>query len=107
MSLLHVYAMRSLLVSALICVFHLNAISSHAVFKNVAYSKPVTLSSRFKNYPESNVVNGLLSDYTHTSAEKFPWLRIDLRARFKIRLIEVFARSGCCGKYLHIHFVLL
>lgn len=90
-----------MLVSALICVFHVNVILSHAVFTNVAYSKPVTLSTRFKNYPESNVVNGLLSDYTHTSAEKFPWLRIDLRARFKIRLIEVFARSGCCGNQLH------
>lgn len=91
--------MRSFLVSALICVFYVNVISSHAVFTNVAYSKPVTLSTRFKNYPESNVVNGLLSDYTHTSPEKSPWLRIDLGGRFKIHLIEVFARSACCGKY--------
>ena len=91
--------MRSVLVSALICVFHLNAISTHAVFTNVAYSKPVTLSSRFKNYPESNVVNGLLSDYTHTSAEKFPWLRIDLEGMFQIHLIEVFARADDFGRY--------
>lgn len=93
--------MHSLLVFAFICVFHVNIISSHDVFTNVAYSKPVTLSTEYRDgiYPESNAVNGLLSDYTHTSSVTFPWLRIDLGGRFKIHLIEVFARYDYGGKY--------
>lgn len=93
--------MHSLLVFAFICVFYVNIISSHDVFTNVAYSKPVTLSTEYRDgiYPESNAVNGLLSDYTHTSQEKFPWLRIDLEGMFKIHLIEVFARADDFGRY--------
>lgn len=97
--------MRSMLVSALICVFHVNVVSSHAVFTNVAYSKPVTLSSVYSGvhgyFPGPNAVNGLLSDYVHTFNEKSPWLRIDLGASFQIHEIEMFARSDCCGDQLH------
>lgn len=93
----------SLLVSALICVFHVNVISCHSVFTNVAYSKPVTLSSVYSGhhgyFPGPNAVNGLLSDFVHTFNEKFPWLRIDLGARYRIHEIELFSRSGCCGRY--------
>lgn len=98
-SLEQVFAM-SLLVSALICVFHVNVISCHSVFTNVAFSKPVTLSSVYSGhhgyFPGPNAVNGLLSDFVHTFDEKFPWLRIDLGARYRIHEIELFARSGCC-----------
>lgn len=89
------------LVSVFICCFHVNVISSQAVLTNVAYSKPVTLSTEYRDgiYPESNAVNGLLSDYTHTSQEKFPWLRIDLEGMFQIHLIEVFARADDFGRY--------
>lgn len=94
--ILQVFAMRSLLVAALICV-----ISGHAVFTNVAYSRPVALSSNYPygSFPGSNAVNGLLSDLAHTSLEKSPWLRIDLGARFLIHEIEVFARSDHLGKH--------
>lgn len=93
-------AMRSLLITALIYV-HVNIISSNAVFTNVAYSKPVTLSSEHAFFPGTNAVNGLLSDFTHTGTEKLPWLRIDLGAQHIVHEIEVFARSDCCGKYSH------
>lgn len=93
-------AMRSLLITALIYV-HVNIISSNAVFTNVAYSKPVTLSSEHGFFPGTNAVNGLLSDFTHTGTEKLPWLRIDLGAQHLVHQIEVFARSDCCGKYSH------
>lgn len=93
-------AMRSLLITALIYV-HVNIISSNAVFTNVAYSKPVTLSSEHAFFPGKNAVNGLLSDFTHTGTEKLPWLRIDLGAQHLVHQIEVFARSDCCGKYSH------
>lgn len=93
-------AMRSLLITALIYV-HVNIISSNAVFTNVAYSKPVTLSSEHAFFPGTNAVNGLLSDFTHTGTEKLPWLRIDLGAQHLVHQIEVFARSDCCGKYSH------
>lgn len=98
-----VFAMSSfVLVSALNCVFHVNVISSHSVFTNVAYSKPVTLSSVYSGhygyFPGPNAVNGLLSDFVHTFNEKFSWLRIDLGARYRIHEIEVFDRSGCCGR---------
>lgn len=100
--------MRSVLESALICVFHMNVVSSHAVLTNVAYSKLVTLSSvysgKYGYFPGPNAVNGLLSDYVHTFGEKFPWLRIDLGASFQIHEIEVFARSDCCGKYYDFDF---
>lgn len=91
--------------AALICVVHVNVISGHAVFTNVAYSKPATLSSNFPNgsFPGSNAVNGLLSDLAHTSLEKSPWLRIDLGARFLIHEIEVFARSDHLGKHQDIY----
>lgn len=93
--------MRSLLVAALICVVHVNVISGHAVYTNVAYSRPVALSSNYPygSFPGSNAVNGLLSDLAHTSLEKSPWLRIDLGARFLIHEIEVFARSDHLGKH--------
>lgn len=94
-------AMRSLLITALIYVFYVNVISSNAVFTNVAYSKPVTLSSEHGFFPGKNAVNGLLSDFTHTGTEKLPWLRIDLGAQHIVHEIEVFARSDCCGKYSH------
>lgn len=89
--------MRSLVfVSALICVFHVNVILSHAVFTNVAYSKAVTLSSVY--FPGRNAVNGILSDFVHTFQEKSPWLRIDLGATYLIHEIEAYTRSDCCGK---------
>lgn len=85
--------MSSLLVAALICVVHVNVISGHAVFTNVAYSKPVLIIHTVVSRDQ------MLSDLAHTSLEKSPWLRIDLGARFLIHEIEVFARSDHLGKH--------
>lgn len=90
-----------LLVSVLVCIFHVNIIRCHYDLTNVAYSKPVTLSALFDNdsrYGGFKAVNGIFSDLTATAAERSPWLRIDLGTRFEINEIEVFARSDCCGK---------
>lgn len=90
------------LLSAIVCFCQSHTIFNHSVLKNVAYAKPVKLSSDYvySIYPGSNAVNGVLSDFAHTSTEKSPWLRIDLGARFMIHEIEVFARPNCCGMYL-------
>lgn len=88
-----------LLASVFICVLHvnINSIASYPVLKNVAYAKPVTLSSEM--HPSRNAVNSILIDFANTLGEKSPWLRIDLEAQHVIHEIEVFARSDCCGKY--------
>ena len=86
---------------ALLCACCIDITFSHFELKNVAYSKQVTLSSKFLGgniYPGSKVVNGIFSDHTHTSTEKSPWMRVDLGARYRIHEIEIFARSNCCGK---------
>lgn len=90
-----------LLVPALVYFCHVDIITCNSELTNVAYSKPVTLSSLFDNdsrYIGSNVVNGIFSDVTGSAAERSPWLRIDLGARFQIHEIELFARADCCGK---------
>lgn len=56
-------------VFALVCEFHaIVNITTHVVFTNVEYSLPVTVSSKNpqSEYPGSNAVNGLLSDFFHT-----------------------------------------
>ena len=82
------------------CVCCTDYIFSHSKLQNVAYSKKVTMSSIHvsNKFPASNVVNGILSDFAHTSIERYPWLRINLGARYRIHEIEIFARSKCCGK---------
>ncbi|XP_062603783.1 fucolectin-like [Saccostrea cucullata] len=44
-----------------------------------------------------NAINGFLTDFSHTSKERFPWLRIDLGKTYEVQEIEVFARPDCCG----------
>ena len=91
-----------LLVLTLICLCTFQiSIGHHPDLKNVAYSKKVTLSSRYHrvHYPGWNAVNGVLSDFAHSGHERSPWLRIDLGRNFRIHEIEVFARSDCCSKY--------
>uniref|UniRef100_K1QL50 Zinc finger MYM-type protein 3 n=1 Tax=Magallana gigas TaxID=29159 RepID=K1QL50_MAGGI len=93
--------MRTPMINITNCNVHIfDAGNNNAVFTNVAYSKPVTLSSEHGFFPGKNAVNGLLSDFTHTGTEKLPWLRIDLGAQHIVHEIEVFARSDCCGNQL-------
>ena len=90
------------LVFTLICLCEVHtSLGHHPDLKNVAYSKKVTLSSRYHrvHYPGWNAVNGVLSDFAHSGHERSPWLRIDLGRNFRIHEIEVFARSDCCSKY--------
>lgn len=84
-------------------LFHVNVTVSHYGLTNLAYSKKISLSSMYSShsYPGSNAVNGRLTDFTATSAEKFPWMVIDLGGSFAIHEIEVFARYYCCGKFFH------
>lgn len=53
---------------ALVCEFHAIVNITTHVFTNVEYSLPVTVSSKNpqSEYPGSNAVNGLLSDFFHT-----------------------------------------
>lgn len=83
-------------------LLHVNVTLGHEELRNVAYSKKVTLSSEHSShlYPGSKAVNGILTDFAHTAPEKHPWLIIDLEATYEIHEIEVFARSGCCGKLI-------
>lgn len=84
-------------------LFHVNVTVSHYGLTNLAYSKKISLSSVYSShsYPGSKAVNGLLTDFTATSAEKFPWMVMDLGGSFEIHEIEVFARYHCCGKFFH------
>lgn len=86
-----------LLAIVLLCVSYAQT-CKHGGYTNVAYMKKVTLSSYHSKsgYPGSNAVNGKLHDVTASDWEASPWLRIDLGKRQKI---EVFDRTGCCGKY--------
>lgn len=83
-------------------LLHVNVTLGHEELRNVAYSKKVTLSSEFSShlYPGWKAVNGILTDFAHTGNEKHPWLIIDLGETYEIHEIEVFARSGCCGKLI-------
>lgn len=84
-------------------LLHVNVTLGHEELRNVAYSKKVTLSSEYSTkyaYPGSKAVNGILTDFAHTALEKHPWLIIDLGATHEVHEIEVFARSGCCGKLI-------
>lgn len=84
-------------------LLHVNVTLGHEELKNVAYSKKVTLSSEYSSnspYPGSKAVNGILTDFATTGSEKHPWLIIDLGATYEVHQIEVFARSGCCGKLI-------
>ena len=85
---------------ALLCACYIDTTLSHFELKNVAYSKKVSLSSGYQGntYPGSLAVNGIFSDFAHTSTEKSPWMRVDLGARYRIHEIEVFARSDGYGK---------
>lgn len=90
-----------LLVLGLVCICYVDIVFSHDDLINVAYSKPVTLSTKYDfttRFQGSNAVNGLFTDLAATYRERHPWLRIDLGASFKIHEIEVFARTDCCGK---------
>ena len=91
---------------ALMCGCCTNFVFSHSKLQNVAYSKQVTLSSLYPYYTfhGSNAVNGILSDFTHTNTERYPWLRINLGTRYRIHEIEIFARSACCGKLFWMIF---
>lgn len=81
-------------------LLHVNVTLGHEELKNVAYSKKVTLSSENSLYPGSKAVNGIRTDFAHAGLEKHPWLIIDLGATYEVHEIEVFARSGCCGKLI-------
>ena len=85
---------------ALLCACCIDTTFSHFELKNVAYSKQVSLSSGYhgNTFPGSLAVNGIFSDFAHTSTEKSPWMRVDLGARYRIHEIEVFARSDGRGK---------
>ena len=93
--------MSSSFIFTLICFCIVQTSLGYFDLKNVAYSKKVTLSSRYHHvhYPGWNAVNGRLTDFAHSGHERSPWLRIDLGKNFRIYEIEVFARSDCCGKY--------
>jgi hypothetical protein len=68
--------------------------------RNIAFGKPVTMSSRFDDtdkYQGSNVTNGnYTSTYAMTSCGDRPWILIDLVKKCAIKKIVVINRSDCC-----------
>ncbi|XP_062570122.1 uncharacterized protein LOC134232192 [Saccostrea cucullata] len=86
-----------------LCLLRIGDVAlGHNDLRNVAYGKSVILSSNYHSsgYSGSKVVNGLLTDLSHTAAEKTPYLVIDLGKDYVIHEIEVFARK-CCVHQLH------
>lgn len=58
-----------LLVLGLVCICYVDIVLSHDDLINVAYSKPVTLSTKYDfttRFQGSNAVNGLFTDLAAT-----------------------------------------
>lgn len=54
----------------------------------------------YKNsFPASNAIDGDLSTFSHTSSQTNPFWILDLGTVSTVKMIEVFARTDCCGKF--------
>ncbi|VDI77383.1 Hypothetical predicted protein [Mytilus galloprovincialis] len=53
------------------------------------------------SFPASNAIDGDLSTFSHTSSQTNPFWILDLGTVYTVKMIEVFARTDCCGNYIH------
>lgn len=92
-----------LLLFFIVFLLYVNVILGYEEFKNVVYLKKVIFSFEFFLnflYLGLKVVNGILIDFVIIGFEKYFWLIIDLGVIYEVYEIEVFVRSGCCGKLI-------
>jgi hypothetical protein len=48
------------------------------------------------SYPVANAVDGVKTNFTHTSGNEVPWLRVDLGCNTKVYKVVITNRSDCC-----------
>nr|XP_022301099.1 uncharacterized protein LOC111109310 [Crassostrea virginica] len=94
---------------ALLCACYIDTTLSHFELKNVTYSKKVSLSSGYQGntYPGSLAVNGIFSDFAHTSTEKSPWMRVDLGHQlhdFDARVGDTIHHMHLCGHFTGVAY---
>jgi hypothetical protein len=77
-----------------------------SIYSNVALKKPTKQSSTAYSGSSSRAVDGNTdADYkkkscTHTSTSLYPWWRVDLLQKYKIKDVIIQNRGDCCGERL-------
>ncbi|XP_067943686.1 receptor-type tyrosine-protein phosphatase delta-like isoform X3 [Watersipora subatra] len=63
---------------------------------NLAYNKTAKLSQNYsKPFPADLAVNGILTDFTHTSNDAtYNWWMVDLAAKYSLAKIVIYSRRG-------------
>jgi hypothetical protein len=87
-----------------VCMHISNVIVSTNKNDNIAYQKPVTISSlidRSEKFKPSNVTDNDKNTYTHTSCGEAPWIVIDLQFVADIIRITVDNRQDCCQQRIN------
>ena len=66
---------------------------------NIAKGKLVTQSSRYAeaDFPVTNLVDEVFTNFAHTSCKESGWLSIDLGSDVSIDSIKVINRKDCCS----------
>ena len=66
--------------------------------KNVSQGRPVAMSSGYQGnmFPGSNLVDGNMNNFAHSSCYDVPWMQIDLGQNVDISKVRVYNRTDCC-----------
>ncbi|XP_063404802.1 fucolectin-like [Mytilus trossulus] len=76
--------------------------SDQYIFEVSLHGKHTEQSSNYlSSFPASNAIDGHLSTFSHTSPQTNPFWILDLGTVYKVKMIKVFARTDCCGNYIH------
>lgn len=87
-----------------VCMHISNVIVSTNKNDNIAYQKPVTISSlidRSEKFKPSNATDDDKNTYTHTSCGESPWIVVDLQFVADIIRITVVNRQDCCQQRIN------
>ncbi|VDI71649.1 Hypothetical predicted protein [Mytilus galloprovincialis] len=72
------------------------------IFEVSLHGKHTEQSSNYlSSFPASNAIDGNLSTFSHTLLQTNPFWVLDLGTVYKVKMIKVFARTDCCGNYIH------
>jgi len=90
--------------SNIVCMHISKLIVSSGKNDDIAFNKPVTMSSRLDstaNYIASNVTDSDTNTYNHTSCGDSPWILVDLEFVTEITKIIVVNRQDCCQQRIN------
>ena len=88
----------------MVCLHIANVIVSTNKNDNLAYQKPVTISSlidRSEKFKPSNATDNDNNTYTHTSCGEPPWIIVDLQFVADITKIIIVNRQDCCQQRIN------